>query len=167
MRRLLGALDRAAVAVTNGLLVVVTVVLFVQVFTRYVLNATTPWSEVLARSAIVWMTLLGLGPVIRRIEEIRIDILDRYVLRRRVARTLFGLAIEALELTFLVVLIVSAARLLPAAGRQRIPGLGVPQTWVYVSFIVGPTLALPFLVERIVALVRDRGRADRIDAESP
>lgn len=167
MRRLLGALDRGAVAVTNFLLVLVTVVLFVQVFTRYVLHATTPWSEVLARSAIAWMTLLGLGPVIRRMEQIRIDIFDRYVLQRRVPRAVFGLSVKALELTFLVVLIVSAVRLLPAAGRQRIPGLGVPQTWVYLSFIVGPTLALPFLVERIVAIVRDHDRADRIEAESP
>ena len=46
---MLNLLERACAVATNILLCVVTVVLFVQVFNRYVLNSTTPWSEVLAR----------------------------------------------------------------------------------------------------------------------
>ena len=150
MRRMLNLLERACVVATNTLLCVVTVVLFVQVFNRYVLNSTTPWSEVLARYSIVWMTLLGLGLVVRRQEDIRIDIIDALAK----FKIILGLFIKFLEITFMIVLIVSAIRLLPAASRQIIPGLGVPLSWVYLSFAVGPALTLPFLAER--ALVNRR-----------
>ena len=153
MRRILNLLERSCVIATNALLCVVTVVLFVQVFNRYVLNSTTPWSEVLARYSIVWMTLLGLGLVVRRQEDIRIDIIDG--LQSQNLRIILGLFIKFLEITFMIVLIVSAIRLLPAASRQIIPGLGVPLSWVYISFAVGPALTLPFLAERALALINE------------
>ena len=155
MCRFLNLLDRIAVIATNTLLSIVTVVLFVQVFNRYVLNSTTPWSEVLARYSIVWMTLLGLGLVVRRQEDIRIDIIDIYVLKSRISRIILGLFIKLLEISFMIVLIVSAIRLLPVANRQNISGLGVPLSWVYFSFVVGPVLTLPFLVERAALLIND------------
>ena len=101
------------------------------------------------------MTLLGLGLVVRRQEDSRIDIIDIYVLQSRNSRILLGLFIKFLEITFMIVLIVSAIRLLPAASKQIIPGLGVPLSWVYISFAVGPALTLPFLVERTLALINE------------
>ena len=98
-----------------------------------------------------WMTLLGLGLVVRRQEDIRIDIIDALAK----FKIILGLFIKFLEITFMIVLIVSAIRLLPAASRQIIPGLGVPLSWVYISFAVGPALTLPFLAERALALINE------------
>ena len=46
--------------VTAGLLIgVITVLVSVQVFARYVLNDTPPWSEELCRYLFVWASFLG------------------------------------------------------------------------------------------------------------
>lgn len=152
IRKLLNALERLAVATNCALLLLVTIVLFIQVFTRYVLSSSTPWSEELARYSIVWLTLLGMGVVVRRKEDIRIDILEVYALKSRVPRVVIGLLVKALEILFMIVLLRSALRIIPAARVQTITGLRVPMSYVYWSFVVGPLLALPFLFERTVTL---------------
>ena len=155
MKRFLNALERAAVAATAFLLVLVTVVLAIQVFTRYVLDSSTPWSEELARYSIVWLTLLTQGVVIRRLENIRVDILEHYLMRKRVIAVALGLFLKALEIVFIVILIVSAVRLIPTARTQLITGLQVPLSYVIWSFVIGPLLALPFLFERVYEIVAD------------
>lgn len=149
MRRLLNALERASIAATSFLLVLVTVVLSIQVFTRYVLDSSTPWSEELARYSIVWLTLLTQGVVIRRFEEIRVDILEHYLAQRGIPARFLGIFLLALEVAFIVILVVSAIRLLPTARTQMITGLQVPLSYVIWGFVFGPVLALPFLFERI------------------
>jgi TRAP-type transport system small permease protein len=156
MRRFLGALEKTILAVTAFLLVLVTVVLGIQVFTRYVLSSSTPWSEELARYSIVWLTLLSLGVVIRRLEDIRIDILEQYLLKSHVLAVLLGLFLKALEIAFMVVVMISAIRLLPAARSQLITGLQVPLSWVIWSFVIGPALTLPFLIERTIDIIASR-----------
>lgn len=152
VRKILNTLERLAVYVTCALLVLVTAVLSVQVFTRYVLSSSTPWSEELARYSIVWMTLLGLGVVARRQEDIRIDIIEVYLLKTRLSRRLMGLFVKIVEIIFVVVVMRSAFRVLPAAHKQMITGLKVPMSYVYAAFVVGPALTLPFLIERVVDL---------------
>ena len=45
-----------------------TIIILVQVFFRYVLNNSLPWSEELARYLMVWMTFLTL-PVVSRLQQ--------------------------------------------------------------------------------------------------
>lgn len=47
---------------------VMTLVIIIQVFFRYVLNNSLPWSEELARYLMVWMTFLAL-PVVSRLQQ--------------------------------------------------------------------------------------------------
>jgi TRAP-type C4-dicarboxylate transport system permease small subunit len=149
MRRVLSWIERIINGVSSFLLVLVTVVLSIQVFARYVLNSSTVWSEELARYSIVWLALLTLGVVIRRAEDIRVDFMD-HLLTTRPLRVGVGVFLKLLEIAFMVVLIVSAVRLIPAAHSQMITGLKVPLSYVVWSFVVGPALTLPFLIERIV-----------------
>jgi TRAP-type C4-dicarboxylate transport system permease small subunit len=152
MRRVLSWLERIINGVSSLLLVLVTVVLAIQVFARYVLNSSTVWSEELARYSIVWLTLLTLGVVIRRAEDIRVDFIDHY-LTTRLLRVGLAVFLKLLEISFMVVLVVSAVRLLPAAHSQMITGLQVPLSYVVWSFVIGPALTLPFLIERIFDIV--------------
>lgn len=160
MRRLLAAVERVILAVSSLLLILVTVVLGIQVFTRYVLSSSTPWSEELARYSIVWMTLLSLGVVIRRLEDIRIDILEQYLLKSHVLAAGLGVLLKLMEIAFMIIVMISAIRLLPAAQSQLITGLQVPLSYVIWSFVIGPALTLPFLIERTIDIISPLSKSE-------
>src|SRR5258705_1122430 len=60
--------------VTAGLLIgAMTVLVSVQVFARYVLNDTPPWSEELCRYLFVWASFLGACVAMRRAAHLGVD----------------------------------------------------------------------------------------------
>jgi len=52
-------IDRLAGAAAMVFLVVLVAVVMIQVLARYVLNAPPPWTEELARYAMIWAGLMG------------------------------------------------------------------------------------------------------------
>ena len=46
---------------------------FMQVFTRYVLNASWPWTEELARYSFIWMNMLGAAAGFRKASLVAVD----------------------------------------------------------------------------------------------
>ena len=75
--RIAGAIDIATETVAATLLVWTVVIALVQVFFRYVLNASLSWPEEMARFAFVWFVFLGAAMVTRRARHIVIDLLPR------------------------------------------------------------------------------------------
>src|SRR6185295_14528954 len=60
--------------VTAGLLIgAMTVLVTIQVFARYVLNDTPPWSEELCRYLFVWASFLGACLAMRRAAHLGVD----------------------------------------------------------------------------------------------
>ncbi|WP_072314900.1 TRAP transporter small permease [Agrococcus sp. Marseille-P2731] len=157
---ILGGIDRAVswvVVVGLGLLAVV---IFVQVAARYVLNSPTVWSEELAISIFVWVSMLAIPLGLRRGEHLTLDFLVKRF-SGGVAKA-SALLIAALNILFFVVLIVLTVNLLPAADRQLLAGiaggLGVQAkvSWVYVAVVVGGALSVLFSVERAVLFAMGR-----------
>lgn len=152
MKRLLDKLELALISVASLLLFVVMVVLAIQVYARYVLAASTPWSSEIARYGTVWITMIVWGVVSRRSQEIRVDFLEHYVpgvVFNKATSVLF----KILELIFAIVLAFSAVELMPIAGTQKLVGLGMPMTVVIWAFSIGPLLAVPFLLEGAYNLI--------------
>ncbi|OFK66376.1 hypothetical protein HMPREF3056_02735 [Corynebacterium sp. HMSC056F09] len=58
-----------------GILGIMTILLFVQVFSRFILQNSLSWSEELSRYMFIWMNFLLLGIVTLRGEHIAIDVL--------------------------------------------------------------------------------------------
>ena len=121
-----------AIAVVTLMLAMVGSILL-GVFFRYVLNAALPWPEELARFAMVWLTMLGAGLVLRYGGHIAVTfVVDRLgAWPRRVAEW-FGRAVVVL---FLSLLLWYGADMTERADRQRsaalewsmsIPNLAMP-----------------------------------------
>ncbi|QNT06510.1 MULTISPECIES: TRAP transporter small permease [Marinomonas] len=76
---LLGRLNSALILVFKylaiGAVAIMTTTILVQVFCRYVLNDSLPWSEELARYLMVWMTFLMLPVVSRTKQHAALDII--------------------------------------------------------------------------------------------
>lgn len=156
----LGAIDKVVswtVVVGLGLMALV---IFIQVAARYVLNSPTVWSEELAISMFVWVTMLAIPLGLRRGEHLTLD----FVTKRfsgTIAKAI-AVAVAALNVLMFAVLIVLTVNLLPAADRQLLAGIaggfGIPAkvSWVYIAVIVGGALSVVFSIERAVLFARGR-----------
>jgi len=51
---------------------IVTLIMSAQIFCRYVLNESIPWSEEVVRYLFIWMTFLGAAIVLREKQQIRV-----------------------------------------------------------------------------------------------
>lgn len=103
-------------------------VVFLQFFTRYVLNNSLGWTEEIARFLLIGVTFIGSVMVVRKRSHIAVEFLYRWVPRpgRRIAQTL----IDAVSIAFYAGLALLSAQL---AGRtqQMMVSIDVPKSLVY------------------------------------
>ena len=127
--------------VVAGLLIgAITVLVTVQVFSRYVLNDTPPWSEELCRYLFIWGSFLGACVAMRRASHLGVDSLvtrlpagSREVLRH---------AVNALVAVFCGLLVWQGAALVPAMATQRSPSMGISLQYVFAAVPIAALIML-------------------------
>ncbi|EPX85315.1 TRAP transporter small permease [Salipiger mucosus] len=103
-------------------------VVFLQFFTRYVLNDSLGWTEEIARFLLIAVTFTGAVMAVRKESHIAVEFLYRWIPRtgRRIAQAV----IDAVTIGFFGLLTVLTVRL---AGRtqQMMVSIDVPKSYVY------------------------------------
>ena len=152
LKKVFNGINKALIIVMASFLLVAMVVIGYQVFTRYILNFTPPWSEELARYCNIWITMLGIGVVLRRGEHIKLDYLESVVTEKGMlkARLLLEVISTAMTSIFLGFLLYGGIGILKAAARQTAPGLKISLLFIYIAIPVGCFFALFFIIERII-----------------
>ena len=103
-------------------------VVFLQFFTRYVLNDSLGWTEEIARFLLVAVTFLGAIMAVRKQSHIAVELLYRY-LPRPARRALQGL-VDLGSTAFFAALALWSAQL--AGGTlQMMVSIDVPKAWLY------------------------------------
>jgi len=110
-----------------------------QVFTRFLLNQPSPWSEALVRQALVWMVMLGLAGAVREGALVAIEV-TRQRLRGR-ARLVLDVLIFAAIVTLFGVLFWFGWEMANRVRLQSIAGLDVSIAWGYAAIPVGSVFA--------------------------
>ena len=126
---------------TTGLLIgAITVLVTVQVFARYVLNNTPPWSEELCRYLFIWVSFLGACVATRRAAHLGVDSLvsrlpagTREVLRH---------AVSTLIVVFTGLLVWQGAALVPAMASQRSPSMAMSLQYVFAAIPIAGAIML-------------------------
>lgn len=153
------AVDRLAwiVLILGGVaLVGLTSVSIYQVIVRFVFGNPSTWSEVVARSLMVWSVFLCLPHAVGRGELMAFDFLRRQA-PARVAIVLH-LFVGVATAIVLAVLLVQGITLTQRAASQSLAGLefiGARVSWVYLAIPVGSGLALLTATVRILRLLLD------------
>lgn len=129
---------------------VMTIVVLLGVFYRYVLTDPLVWSEELSTFAMVWVTMIGGSMGIKRYSHVgvsflvdNISFLDRH-------RNAVGVLVNLLILFFLVMLLKEARTLALFASRQTSPALGISMFWPYCGLLVGGLMMAVQVVSQIV-----------------
>ena len=104
---ILARIDRRVLACNRLLLMLalsaMSIVVFASVTIRYLSDYSIPWAEEVARYLMVWLTFLGVGPVLRYGGHVAIDNLQAG-LAKPVARALRAFVIVAIAIFFLTLI---------------------------------------------------------------
>ncbi len=137
-------------------LVAMVLVVFAQVFCRYVLLNSPPWTEEFSRFNFIWLTFMGAVAVFRRKAHLVIDTV--VMLLPEKANRALTLPVQLLISVLLLVLIAKGIELTQSGWQTRASTMDVPLSVVYLSVPLSATLMLFYqLADAFQFLARDRG----------
>lgn len=155
-QRLESLLTRLALGLAMAGMAAMAGLAFYQVVTRFVLGAPSTWSEVAARSAMIWTVFLGAAYAFRSGAMIAVDVIFQ-IARGRLRLVLQTLA-ALLTLGLLLLLVWQGLLMTQRVGRQSLAGLDISIAWIYAALPVGAAFALFALLSRLIDVWR--GTAD-------
>lgn len=141
-------------ALASMLLAMIVLLIFGNVFMRYIMNASLSWGEELTLWLFVWFVWLGVSYAFHTGDHVRITVL-RDVLNER-SRLYADVVIAVLVLGFLVVLTVECVKLImmPFVASQTSVVLGLPIPILYASAPVGAGMSAIRVVQHLVRTLR-------------
>lgn len=113
---------------------------FLQFFTRYVLNNSLAWTEEIAINGLIVTVFLGSAMCVRLNRHIQVDILYHY-LPKRGARVL-AIGVDIVRIGFFAYMSVLMWRYVSIVGRERMVTVNLPRSVVFWSVFVGFVLML-------------------------
>ena len=166
MAPILMAVDRwvvkAAMAVAMVLMALMSCVTFYQVITRFVLERPATWTEVTARSMMIWMVYLGLVAALRSGALISIDLLITSVPDR--VRKVIAVLMALLTLAVLAVMFWYGWAMADRTSSQSLAGLTDPITGssisiglVYAAIPIGAALSIIAVIARLAEELASSG----------
>ena len=146
--------SNAEKVLASTLLAAIVLLIFGNVFMRYVMNASLSWGEELTLWLFVWFVWLGVSYAFHTGDHVRVTVL-RDVLSER-ARLLADVVIALLVLVFLVVLTIECIKLIrqPFVASQNSVVLGLPIPILYASAPVGAGLSAIRVVQHLIRTLR-------------
>ena len=105
-------------------------IVFLQFFTRYVLNDSLSWTEEIARYGLMWIVFIGGIMVTRRNTHIAVELLSN-VMKPGLARATLLAFVDLIKLGFLGLLAWLAWTITDRMGLQRMTVFDLPMSYVY------------------------------------
>jgi TRAP-type C4-dicarboxylate transport system permease small subunit len=122
-----------------------------QVFERYVLHYTPPWSEELAVYSMIWFGMLGIAIGVRTKSHMSLhffaDKLPSGI------QKILELVKFVLILTYVSVLIYEGINMVQLTMAQKSPAMGIPVGFVYLALPVSAVLIVIFTLESLVQFI--------------
>jgi len=124
------------------MLILLTILVMLQIMMRYVFNSPLTWSEELCRMLLVWSGFFSIGYCARKGTTIRLDTVVS-ILPPAIQRILMCLT-TVFMVGLLSYLLIGACRLVvdTASSGSMLPGLLIPQYWLYVGPLAGIALGI-------------------------
>lgn len=127
---------------------ILSIVVFLQVFFRYVLNAPLAWSEELARYLFIWLVYLASAVVLRDDSHMSMDyFINLFPSSIRIGIDIFGKFVISL---FLLVGIRESFTVVNITMMQTSPSLDIPMGFIYAALPVSFFLMLLDFATRII-----------------
>ena len=146
-------LNQAMKFISGFLIAAMSILVFLQVVFRYLLDAPLDWSEEMASFAFVWMALLGASVGLKNDEHPRLDIF--YQIFPDWVKKLSLLVINIAILFMLVVLFIFGIKLTIAMQMQRTAALGYSISYVYAVLPLSAIIMFIHVFVKTITLLFD------------
>lgn len=157
--------SRLALAAAVLMLIVSVSMGFYQVLTRFVFNAPSTWSEVMARSAMIWCVFLAAAASFRGGYMMAVEVIYRLLPKRRLI--LVEALIAVCCLIALGVLIYFGTAMTWRVRNQTLSGLGITIAWVYAAIPVGASFSILAVLARLLAQATGRETIGPAETDMP
>jgi len=111
-------------------------IVFLQFFTRYVLNDSLSWTEEIARYGLMWVVFIGGIMVTRRNTHIAVELMSN-LMKPGPARVALLAFIDIVKLLFLALLAYFSLTITERMDSQRMTVFDLPMSYVYAGVAVG------------------------------
>jgi TRAP-type C4-dicarboxylate transport system permease small subunit len=105
-------------------------IVFLQFFTRYVLNDSLAWTEEIARYGLMWVVFIGGAVVTRRNSHIAVELLSNVMEPGRFRAVLLVL-VDLVKLSFISLLAFVSWTITERMHQQRMTVFDLPMSYVY------------------------------------
>ncbi|WP_294568138.1 TRAP transporter small permease [uncultured Succinatimonas sp.] len=129
----------------SAALLVMMCVIFVQVFTRYVIFYSLPWSEELSRYLFVFIVIIGINIAVTQDKLIKIDAIQTSIKTVR-GRTALSLLHVVVGIIACILIAMYATDLFPVGRVQKSPAMRIPMIIMYSIVCIGYILSTIALV---------------------
>jgi TRAP-type C4-dicarboxylate transport system permease small subunit len=125
---------------TMLMIIVMVIVVFAQVFWRYVLHNSLSWSEELAIFLFMWVTFLGAEIVLRKGNHIAVDALINTL--KGIPKLVLSILIDLVIIVFACIVLVSGIQLTISTFNQPSAALNISMSWVYAAIPVSMAMMI-------------------------
>lgn len=153
------ALDNLAEGVCMVLVTALAVVVFLQVFNRFILKAPLSWSEDLAMLLFQWVAFLGAAVGVKRSRHFGIELVVKNLpagVRHWIEVAVIPLIVGIVA----VVMITEGCRVIQFNYTRIYSSMDLSYVWAYLPIPVSGVLILVYLVQGEVLRIRD-GKRER------
>lgn len=149
--KVLGIIDAVLIRFLQALLLLVTAAVTWQVFSRYVLNAPSSFTEELARFLLIWITLLGCAYAYRKNVHLGLDMIytsanESY---RKVMYFIIHLSVAFFALSVMVIGGYELVNMTNTLGQSS-PVLGIDIGTVYLVIPLSGVLIVLFAINSLI-----------------
>jgi TRAP-type C4-dicarboxylate transport system permease small subunit len=149
-QRALLHIDKVTEIVAICLFVALTGIVGIEVFRRYLIGVSFPWSDELARYLMIWVAFLGIGLGCRRERHVGFFVVVN--LLPQGLRGVISIFLRCSIMVFLTLVGLGFYRILPVLAIETSPSLGVSMFWFYLAV---PVMCLLYILHIIVSLIQD------------
>lgn len=151
MRKLRDCLNKGLYVLAGGSFILMTLLTCWQVFTRYILDTPSSWSEELVSYLFAWMTLLGASLVAGERGHMNIPLLVEK--SNPIVRTMLSILAEVIAALFAgIILVYGGVQITDLAMAQMTSALGVPVGVFYIVLPLSGILNIVYCVLNIVEI---------------
>lgn len=139
---------------TGSLLMLLTIVVFLQVLARKIMPIPMPWTEEVARISLIWLTYIGLAATFQKGYHIRIDLIDNLI-KSDWPHKILNLFINLFGILFGIMIMYYSYVYLneQLSFGQHTSILQIPMWIVLIPLLLGGFLTLlHFIIQTIISL---------------
>ncbi|WP_026560667.1 MULTISPECIES: TRAP transporter small permease [Bacillaceae] len=133
-----------------GLSILTVMIVFTQVFMRYVLGESLTWSEEVARYLFIWMIYVGISYGVKKEKHLGVDAFP--MLFEKKGKIIIDMIASFSFLLFAVIMTYYGFDIVLKVTRES-AALELPLEWVYAAPVVGMILTSIRLIQKLVRLV--------------